>query len=49
MQRALLLLGAVAVFDFGLVYLLRSSGYWRSPEEQAQRKAQRAAYLRWRN
>jgi len=48
-MRAVALLLAVAVFDFGLVYLLRSSGYWRSPEEQAQRRAQRAAWLRSRN
>ena len=48
-MRALAILALVSAFDFGLVWLFERSGYWRSPEEQAQRKAQRAAYLRWRN
>jgi len=48
-MRALVILAAVAAFDFALVWAFQRSGYWRSPEEQAQRKAQRAAFLRWRN
>jgi len=48
-MRAVALLLAVAVFDFGLVWAFQRSGYWRSPEEQAQRRAQRAAWLRSRN
>jgi len=48
-MRALVILALVAAFDFGLVWAFQRSGYWRSPEEQAQRKAQRAAWLRSRN
>jgi len=48
-MRALAILALVAAFDFGLVWVFSRSGYWRSPEEQAQRRAQRAAWLRSRN
>ena len=40
-MRALLILAAIAAFDFGLVWVFQHSGYWRSPEEQAREKAQR--------
>jgi len=48
-MRAEVLLLAVAAFDWALVWAFSRSGYWQSDEERAQRRAQRAAYLRWRN
>jgi len=48
-MRAVALLLAVAAFDWALVWAFNHSSYWRSPEEQAQRKAQHAAWLRSRN
>jgi len=48
-MRALATLALVAAFDFGLVWVFSRSGYWQSDDERAQRRAQRAAWLRSRN